>query len=104
MLRFFVIAASAAAFGALPASANASSPFGMPGAQTHRIEPVAEVCRKICGESVCRLQCFNTHDDDDLTVGIDGERGERRFDLDSDRDRDRHRDRFHKPEIEFRFR
>ena len=38
MLRFFVIAASAAAFGALPASANASSPFGMPGAQTHRIE------------------------------------------------------------------
>jgi hypothetical protein len=73
MLRFFVIAASAAAFGALPASANASILFGMPGAQTHRIEPVAEVCRKICGESVCRLQCFNTHDDDDLTVGIDGE-------------------------------
>jgi hypothetical protein len=37
-------------------------------------------------------------------VGIDGERGERRFDLDSDRDRDRHRDRFRKPGIEFRFR
>ena len=104
MLRFFVIAASAAAFGSLPAGANASIPYGMPGAQTHRIEPVAEVCREICGESVCRLQCFNTHDDDDLTVGINGERGERRFDLDSDRDRARHRDRFHKPGIEFRFR
>jgi hypothetical protein len=100
MRRFFVIAASAAAFGALPASANASTPFGMPGAQTHRIEPVAEVCRKLCGESVCRLQCFNTRDDDDLTVGIDGERGARRFNL----DRDRSRDRFLEPRMEFRFR
>jgi hypothetical protein len=34
MLRFFVIAASAAAFGALPASANASIPFGMPGVRS----------------------------------------------------------------------
>jgi hypothetical protein len=42
--------------------------------------------------SDCRLQCFNTRDDDDVTVGIGGERGERRFDL--DRDRDRHGDRF----------
>ena len=102
MRRLFVIAVSTAAFGALPASANASTPFGMPSAQTHRIEPVAEVCRKLCGESVCRLQCFNTRDDDDLTVGIGGERGERRFELDGDRDRDR--DRFRPPGIEFRFR
>jgi hypothetical protein len=102
MRRLFVIAVSAAAFGALPASANASTPFGMAGAQTHRIGPVAEVCRKLCGESVCRLQCFNTRDDDDLTVGIGGEGGERRFELDGDRDRDR--DRFRQPGIEFRFR
>ena len=100
MRRFFVIAALTAALGALPASANASTPFGMPSAQTHRIKPVAEVCRKLCGEGVCRLQCFNTRDDDDLTVGIGEERGERRFDL----DRDRHRDRFRQPGIEFRFR
>jgi hypothetical protein len=104
MRRFFVIAASAAAFCALPASANASTPFGMPSAQTHRIKPVLEVCRKLCGEGVCRLQCFNTRDDDDLTVGIGGERGERRFDLYRDRDWDRHRDRFRQPGIEFRFR
>ena len=93
MRRFFVIAVSAAAFGALTVSANVSTPFGMAGAQTHRIEPVAEVCRKLCGESVCRLQCFNTRDDDDATVGTGGEGGERRFDLDRDRDRDPHRPR-----------
>jgi len=102
MRRFFVIAALTAALGALPASANASTPFGMPSARTHK--PVAEVCSKLCGERVCRLQCFNTRDDDDLTVGIGGERGERRFDLDRDRDRDQHRDRFRQRGIEFRFR
>jgi hypothetical protein len=78
----------------------------MAGAQTHRIEPVAEVCRKLCGESVCRLQCFNTRDDNDVTVGTGGEGGERHFDLnrDRDRDRDRPRNRFREPGIEFRSR
>ena len=106
MRRFFVIAVSAAAFGALTVSANVSTPFGMAGAQTHRIEPVAEVCRKLCDESVCRLQCFNTRDDDDATVGTGGEGGERRFDLDRDRDRDRDRprNRFREPGIESRSR
>jgi hypothetical protein len=75
MRSIFVIAVSAAAFGALTVSANVSTPFGMAGAQTHRIEPVAEVCRKLCGESVCRLQCFNTRDDNDVTVGTGGEVG-----------------------------
>jgi hypothetical protein len=53
MLRFFVIAASAAAFGALPASANASIPFGMPGAQPEPAGPISRMLDFASSTSLC---------------------------------------------------
>jgi hypothetical protein len=48
-------------------------------------EPVAQVCREVCRENVCRTRCVNERDRDEVV--------HERVYREHDRDRDDHRDR-----------
>jgi hypothetical protein len=100
MRPFILFAVSAIALASASFSqANAGTAAGAAGlrsaAEELRItEPVARVCREVCGENFCRTRCFNEHERDEVVH-------ERVY-----RDRDDHehrdRDRDHRPGVELR--
>ena len=96
MRSFILIAVSAIALSSASLGANAGTLAGAAGlqgaAEQLRItEPVAQACREVCRENVCRTRCFNDRDRDEAVH--DRDRGEHR-------DRDEHRDR--RPGVELR--
>ena|ERR1019366_3437267 len=93
MRSFFLLAVSAIALsGAALGQAAAGPSAGLQGAAERlRItEPVAQVCREVCRENVCRTRCFNERDRDEVVH-------ERVY---RERDREDHRDRT--PGVELR--
>ncbi|HWF95696.1 MAG TPA: hypothetical protein VG291_12125 [Xanthobacteraceae bacterium] len=86
MRSFFLLTVSAIALsGATLGQAAAGPSAGLQGAaeQLRITEPVAQVCREVCRENVCRTRCVNDRDRDEVVH-------ERVY---RERDRDEHRDR-----------
>ncbi len=83
LLTVSAIALSGATLGQAAAGTSAGA-AGLQGAaeQLRITEPVAQVCREVCRENVCRTRCVNERDRDEVIVH---ERDHR--------DRDEHRDR-----------
>ena len=85
LLTVSAIALSGAALGQAAAGTSAGAAGLQGAAERLRItEPVAQVCREVCRENICRTRCVNERDRDEVIVH---ERDHR------DRDRDEHRDR-----------
>jgi hypothetical protein len=83
LLTVSAIALSGAALGQAAAGTSAGA-AGLQGAaeQLRITEPVAQVCREVCRENVCRTRCVNERDRDEVIIH---ERDHH--------DRDEHRDR-----------
>jgi hypothetical protein len=60
--------------------------------QVRLAEPVAQVCREVCRENVCRTRCFNDRDRDEVV--------RERVYRERDYDRDDHR--YRRPGVELR--
>jgi hypothetical protein len=70
MRSCILVAVSALALaGASLGQANAGTSAGaadLRGAAGQLAEPVAQVCREVCRENVCRTRCFNDRDRDEV--------------------------------------
>jgi hypothetical protein len=87
------IALSSASLGQANAGTSAGA-AGLQGAaeQLRITEPVARVCKEVCRGDICKKQCFNERDRDEVVH-------ERVY---RERDRDEHRDRDRRPGVELR--